>query len=672
MTTIPTKTKQREPWMDIAKGICMLSIIYGHTSTSGLDPFQNIFRLPVFFLLCGYTLKRDFSGAFFHRKFRGIMVPYFVTVFALICMDTFNSIVVQNSVDLNAVSGIISTHLLHGFAGSGSITMLGSYDLGGNISAIWFLPALFFSILFVEIILHKIENKPGRYAAALILAAVAQFSSGSWLPFSIQSGALACPLVLAGYDIRQYGLLEKIRLKHFAVSLAVALLAILIDKSMASFVTAFCSDLLLTPIAELAASICIFYISRHISWCKPLAFVGRYSGYYLCIHNIELRCFDWIYHALCSTLQLSWNVGVVYLMKVIVITILTAMLLCFKKLLARRPRPAELQDADKGTIALQMTNAFLLVFIVLSQWSIDETLCRILCSFHLFACVFYAGYQFRDDSLTSLRGTILRLCRRILLPYGVFALLYVLTHSSLSLGELADVLLCMGSARDWLTPGHFVGPIYLLPVLFLALLLYLLVLRFSPNELWEHGIVLVLSLLGTLLGYWGCRLPLSFDCVLYGLVILHLGRCFKKYHILQYLTEHSYSYFLLSFIWACTIYIGISSFAGRTGSNYSFSLFGAVSGTVLLYMMCCYLAQALPRCFQWVLRSIGKSFVYTLLVYTLFSAPISAFVGTFLTQSYIWHFFVYLALLLACGMAIWGILNVLKRLCAITIHGASA
>lgn len=55
---VPQK-RQRIAWIDIAKGITILTVIWGHTLTIDSSPRNLIFcfHMPLFFILSGFTLK---------------------------------------------------------------------------------------------------------------------------------------------------------------------------------------------------------------------------------------------------------------------------------------------------------------------------------------------------------------------------------------------------------------------------------------------------------------------------------------------------------------------------------------------------------------------------------------------------------------------------------------
>lgn len=88
---IKIEQKKRILWIDVAKGICMLSVIVGHLGISWINKIVFSYHLTVFFFLSGYTLKKNLSAENAHKRFHGLMLPYFVTCATILIMDLFNS-----------------------------------------------------------------------------------------------------------------------------------------------------------------------------------------------------------------------------------------------------------------------------------------------------------------------------------------------------------------------------------------------------------------------------------------------------------------------------------------------------------------------------------------------------------------------------------------------------
>lgn len=87
------RDKNRIAWIDVAKGICMIAVIAGHMGVSEINNIVFPFHLTVFFILSGYTLKLvEIKREYLNKKFRTLMIPYFITCFCVMFMDVLNQI----------------------------------------------------------------------------------------------------------------------------------------------------------------------------------------------------------------------------------------------------------------------------------------------------------------------------------------------------------------------------------------------------------------------------------------------------------------------------------------------------------------------------------------------------------------------------------------------------
>ena len=80
-TALLHSPKQRINWIDITKGIAILSVLLGHTvCPAWLHAYIYSFHMPLFFILSGYTLRLDANTtfrSFITRKAKALLVPYF-------------------------------------------------------------------------------------------------------------------------------------------------------------------------------------------------------------------------------------------------------------------------------------------------------------------------------------------------------------------------------------------------------------------------------------------------------------------------------------------------------------------------------------------------------------------------------------------------------------------
>ena len=324
--------KKRIAWIDIAKGICIISVIAGHEGDELANKIVFAYHLTVFFLLSGYTMKAEYNRDTLNKRFASLMVPYFITCFCIMCMNVINSVILDRNGSVAVVTEMMGTDLLKTFWASGAATSFQGFDIGGRIGAIWFLPAMFFATWIVQAVLRYVPEKRLQYAAVGLIAVAGSISNRFvLLPFAIQPAMFAAPFVLLGYRIREKNLLDQMEWKHFVVCLALCLIGIVIGISEMSFVTSSAPDILLSSLFSIASSFVIIYIAKKIEWCKPLEFIGRNSLIILCVHLLDMTVignYTWLVY---EWLGLPYTFWARFLQDLFWIAVVTAAVLFVKK-----------------------------------------------------------------------------------------------------------------------------------------------------------------------------------------------------------------------------------------------------------------------------------------------------------------------------------------------------
>ena len=126
----------RLPWLDIAKGIAMVAVVFSHefSSVKPLVLLCNSFMLPLFFMCSGFCLSPGKYGIaeYFSRKVRTLLLPYFVL-------------------------GLIVSLLHIGINGIDRVLKNITDDLF-SWQTLWFLPVLFFADLILYVFLSKAKD----------------------------------------------------------------------------------------------------------------------------------------------------------------------------------------------------------------------------------------------------------------------------------------------------------------------------------------------------------------------------------------------------------------------------------------------------------------------------------------------------------------------------------
>lgn len=156
--------KQRIDYIDVAKGLCMVLVVWQHTHTYYLDLqtgefWMEAFRMPLFFLISGMFFKMySCWNEFIRRKFNTLIFPFLFYYLLL-------SVLVPNLLALMGYEGLRQESKL-GWASLFNCIFEKSY----SNNPIWFLIALIWmNLLFYSF--HKLSKRIcEKHSTALIVA----------------------------------------------------------------------------------------------------------------------------------------------------------------------------------------------------------------------------------------------------------------------------------------------------------------------------------------------------------------------------------------------------------------------------------------------------------------------------------------------------------------------
>ncbi|HRN96319.1 MAG TPA: acyltransferase family protein [Candidatus Levybacteria bacterium] len=184
--------KQRVGWIDIARGIGILAVLYGH-AVSG-DSYRHIvyaFHMPLFFFLSGIVFRPQKYREFFPFLWKNvvtILFPYFLFAF-LSYLIWLSARTTMPSVES------ITQHFLNVLYGNSS-------GLFFNV-VLWFLPCLFVTKLLFWIITRVSLNSKYILATLILLSAGGYIFSilypGIKLPFGLETALNATVFFGMGY-----------------------------------------------------------------------------------------------------------------------------------------------------------------------------------------------------------------------------------------------------------------------------------------------------------------------------------------------------------------------------------------------------------------------------------------------------------------------------------------
>jgi fucose 4-O-acetylase-like acetyltransferase len=281
-------TKQRDTAIDIAKGIAILLVFFGHTVTTPALPVRFIyfFHMPLFFFVSGCFFKRATGFLFFAAKrARSILSPVlFIGLPAALLV------------------GFLSSK--NGGAPFNALTVLKRFviQLPDASDLLWFLPCIFvLSLLFYPI---SIFLKKSRFTRVLTVATVFALSFVTYylrsiigikfLYWHIFQAFWMLPFFTLGYILHQNPtLLSKITR---ASSLPLWLLGCLVFGFLntnffgGGNIIVHSGHLLFLPLFYLSAFCGVFFVialSKLIKHCKPLEFFGKFSVVFYSLECVQ-------------------------------------------------------------------------------------------------------------------------------------------------------------------------------------------------------------------------------------------------------------------------------------------------------------------------------------------------------------------------------------------------
>ncbi len=684
------KLYNRVEWIDITKGIAMLCVVAGHLGNSNVNHVVYGFHLTVFFLLSGYTLKEvTFNSYYISNKFNRIMKPYFYTCFFVLLFDLINSIVIYHDAKITTLTSIIGRDLLRSFFASGTITTFGTIELGSRIGAIWFLPALFFAIILVQWSIYQFSSSKKQYIILSIIYVCSYVSAKFlWLPFSIQSGGMCAIFLLVGRDIKKYKIMKRLNHWHYIVMFLIAILGMNKGYTNIYYVSCNVPDIFLSLIVTLSMSILLFNIAQKvekfigiISFVKQgLLYIGQNSILYLCVHLFEMETLSFIQLRFLSQFCISESIFVWahFALKMIIITGIVISLhfmqtvIIPKLFLNYNNKKYENADQSFRNITVDIERGILIIIMLVGHIVIDPTLRKVIYSFHMAAFIFLSGYFYKG--WRRIRNKVFVIAKAYLIPYIIFCGLHLILYRNNILSNgiiyyIKQYICGISFSKKIFTEISSIGPVYLILLLLTTRLLYTLTDRilfyvFTKNQktkfldpLFRILMIIGISITGLYLGNLGWWLPWSIDIALYCVVFYHIGFTCKQYHILEWCCQNSWVYFIFALFWVYAIYSGNMEIAMRSYEPYGIVIIGAISGTILLYMLSEYLKQHGEPHIVKITSSIGESTLFILIIHTLLGGKIGVFYASWFDPTYIYHMIATISTQIILGIVIGIILN---------------
>lgn len=273
------QTKNRIEFIDLAKGVCIILVVMGHSGAPLVIPGLEIVRMPLYFILSGLFFK-DYGGGynFFIRKSNKILLPFIF--FYLLGYAVFYSIkIFAPELLVTGARGILDVFTNRQFFNG----------------PIWFLLCLFWcNIIFCQITLH-IKKELWQIALVVVLGFTGYFlgHKGIFIPMFLDVALTALPFFAFGFYLKKSKILYPNKFDKYNILFALFfwIIAFTLTRTTHFRLSLHYNGLegWSTYLISLTSVLAILFLCKAIKRVPFVTYCGRYSIVLLCVHHMIYR-----------------------------------------------------------------------------------------------------------------------------------------------------------------------------------------------------------------------------------------------------------------------------------------------------------------------------------------------------------------------------------------------
>ena len=307
--------KQRVEWIDLAKGIGIICVVFGHTVIPYIPAYIIYpFHVPLFFMLSGFCFRKkenESFGDFVLKKIKSLLVPY--AFFSLIWI-IYESIVYT---------------INNGFSFSFLINETVLYIKQDHLHAIWFITCIFLVELLAYFIVFVCKDKNYLLILSASLFVLLTYFYKTFIDVRLFWNAEivlpAMPFFLFGYVVkRQKGLFEKLTNwklipAYFVLYVVIGFLNIKFTGQSVDMYSNSYGNILLFYFAALLGTFFVVSISKAINKIGFINYIGKNSLIIFSLHQIVMKiCRECISGIELSSLQYVFSEFLIFIIAILI------------------------------------------------------------------------------------------------------------------------------------------------------------------------------------------------------------------------------------------------------------------------------------------------------------------------------------------------------------------
>lgn len=287
--------RNRRGYLDIAKAIGVIIVLINHMgiSLAGVNKFLGAFYVSEFFVIAGMTFRikqKETFQDFAKKKGKRLLLPYgayslFYLLWYVLRSIGAGAFSLQDT--LKKVAGCVYARNYFSIPGGKTV-----YFMEIMNAPMWFLPALFFSLLLYYLLSSRMGEKKG-YGVLLSLAAgmILHYVVPILLPWSLDVALVMQPLLWFGEKLAKIDYVEQTRKKLWILPCTLFLFLVIVSVNGAGNCSVGdygVSVLLFLLASGMGTFLCImfsFFLERYLLFLgKAFMIVGKSTLNILCMH----------------------------------------------------------------------------------------------------------------------------------------------------------------------------------------------------------------------------------------------------------------------------------------------------------------------------------------------------------------------------------------------------
>lgn len=306
--------KKRIEWVDTARGIGILFVMFGHCYLNTIFTFWFYsFHIALFFFLSGYIFSINTKYIdFFTKKIKTLLVPYVFLALVTIFCNAILALTHSNSYDI--------------------LIILKLYIVQCRYTPLWFIPCLFIAEQLMYLMCY-IKQKMRSEQFFIIVSAICMFVFFLYkcfitidLPWNADLSMLACSFICIGKYFQEKNVINKIKVNSCILSFMFIVIIILsaINNYYFGKVDWYSNHFANPIIFVLTAILGIFtiiYFSLNVN-IPILKFLGRNSLIFFGLHRIVIDLTFVLYTKLGFIIESGNYISILFALFSVIISII--------------------------------------------------------------------------------------------------------------------------------------------------------------------------------------------------------------------------------------------------------------------------------------------------------------------------------------------------------------